>query len=189
MSRIISYYIDVGMQRCASQQNWLAKRRCGSIASKTIGAGGQHMSGMGPEADVGFPFIAVLFDLLKVGGKDLRGSTLETRKRELAKLLHKVAWPLQLNDHIAEPGNVVFRHACKLGFEGIVSKRLGSFYRSGRSRDWIKIKNPVAPVKSGKARNEQIVSTLPPKVNILRVLMRTRSSACPSPGSRLPSQT
>ena len=42
------------------------------------------MSGMGPEADVGFPFIAVLFDLLKVGGKDLRGSTLETRKRELA---------------------------------------------------------------------------------------------------------
>jgi len=103
------------------------------------------MSGMGPEADVGFPFIAVLFDLLEVGGKDLRGSTLETRKRELAKLLHKVAWPLQLNDHIAEPGDVVFRHACKLGFEGIVSKRLGSFYRSGRSRDWIKIKNPVAP--------------------------------------------
>src|SRR3989442_3032091 len=81
----------------------------------------------------------------KFGGKDLRGSTLETRKRELAKLLHKVAWPLQLNDHIAEPGDVVFRHACKLGFEGIVSKRLGSFYRSGRSRDWIKIKNPVAP--------------------------------------------
>ena len=100
---------------------------------------------IGPEADVGFPFIAVLFDLLEVGGKDLRGSTLETRKRELAKLLHKVAWPLQLNDHIAEPGDVVFRHACKLGFEGIVSKRLGSFYRSGRSRDWIKIKNPVAP--------------------------------------------
>ncbi len=52
---------------------------------------------------------------------------------------------MQLNDHIAEPGDVVFRHACKLGFEGIVSKRLGSFYRSGRSRDWIKIKNPVAP--------------------------------------------
>ena len=40
---------------------------------------------------------------------------------------------------------VVFRHACKLGFEGIVSKRLGSPYRSGRSRDWIKSKNPAAP--------------------------------------------
>jgi ABC-type uncharacterized transport system substrate-binding protein len=32
-----------------------------------------------------------------------------------------------------------------LGLEGIVSKRLGSFYRSGRSRDWIKSKNPAAP--------------------------------------------
>jgi ATP-dependent DNA ligase len=48
---------------------------------------------------------------------------------------------LQLNEYVAEPGDVVFRHACKLGFEGIVSKRLGSRYRSGRSRDWLKFKN------------------------------------------------
>jgi bifunctional non-homologous end joining protein LigD len=66
------------------------------------------------------------FDLLELNGKDLRGSTLETRKRELAKLLKKAGWALQLNEHIAEPGDIVFRHACKLGFEGIVSKRLGS---------------------------------------------------------------
>jgi hypothetical protein len=33
---------------------------------------------------------------------------------------------LQLNEHIAEPGDVVFHHACKLGLEGVVSKRLGS---------------------------------------------------------------
>ena len=52
---------------------------------------------------------------------------------------------LQLNEHIAEPGDVVFRHACKLGLEGIVSKRLGSRYRSGRSNDWLKMKNPNAP--------------------------------------------
>jgi hypothetical protein len=39
-----------------------------------------------------------------------------------------------LNEHIDEPGDVVFRHVCKLGLEGIVSKRLGSPYRSGRSR-------------------------------------------------------
>jgi ATP-dependent DNA ligase len=39
----------------------------------------------------------------------------------------------------------VFRHACKLGLEGIVSKRLGSRYRSGRSKDWLKFKNPEAP--------------------------------------------
>jgi bifunctional non-homologous end joining protein LigD len=40
---------------------------------------------------------------------------------------------------------VVFRHARKLGLEGIVSKRLGSPYRSGPSRDWIKVKNPDSP--------------------------------------------
>jgi bifunctional non-homologous end joining protein LigD len=50
-----------------------------------------------------------------------------------------------LNEHIDEPGDVVFRHACKMGLEGIVSKRLGSRYRSGRSKDWLKFKNPDAP--------------------------------------------
>ena len=52
---------------------------------------------------------------------------------------------LQLNEHIAEPGDVVFRHACKLGLEGIVSMRLGSRYRSGQSKDWLKFNNPAAP--------------------------------------------
>jgi hypothetical protein len=52
---------------------------------------------------------------------------------------------LQVNDHIVAPSDVVFRHACQLGFEGIVSKRLGSPYRSGRSRHWIKSKNPKHP--------------------------------------------
>jgi len=50
-----------------------------------------------------------------------------------------------VNDHIVAPSDVVFRHACQLGFEGIVSKRLGSPYRSGRSRHWIKSKNPKHP--------------------------------------------
>jgi bifunctional non-homologous end joining protein LigD len=53
-------------------------------------------------------------------------------------LLTKASVGLQVNDHIVEPGDVVFRHACQLGFEGIVSKRLGSPYHSGRSRHWIK---------------------------------------------------
>jgi ATP-dependent DNA ligase len=42
-------------------------------------------------------------------------------------------------------------HACKLGLEGIVSKRLGSRYRSGRSHDWIKSKNPAAPAVKREA--------------------------------------
>jgi bifunctional non-homologous end joining protein LigD len=53
---------------------------------------------------------------------------------------------VRLNEHIAHPkGAAVFQHACKLGAEGIVSKRLGSRYRSGRSPDWLKFKNPEAP--------------------------------------------
>jgi ATP-dependent DNA ligase len=61
---------------------------------------------------------------------------------------------LQLNEHIAESGDVVFRHACKLGFEGIVSKRLGSRYRSGRSPDWLKFKNPEAPAVKREAEED-----------------------------------
>ena len=40
---------------------------------------------------------------------------------------------------------MVFRHACKMGLEGIVSKRLAAPYRSGPSRDWLKVKNPDSP--------------------------------------------
>ena len=83
------------------------------------------------------------FDLLELGGKDLRRKAPEERKRALAKLLRKAGSALHFNDHIDEAGDIVFRHACKLGFEGIVSKRLGSRYVSGRSRHWIKSKNPA----------------------------------------------
>jgi ATP-dependent DNA ligase len=39
----------------------------------------------------------------------------------------------------------MFKHACKLGLEGIVSKRQDWPYRAGRSADWIKVKNPASP--------------------------------------------
>jgi bifunctional non-homologous end joining protein LigD len=94
------------------------------------------------------------FDLLELGGEDFRRTPLEERKVALAKLLRKSSWALQLNEHIAESGEIVFRHACKLGFEGIVSKRLGSPYRSGRSRDWIKSKNPAAPAVKREAEED-----------------------------------
>ena len=90
----------------------------------------------------------------ELGGKDLRRTPLEERKAALAKLLRKPSWALQLNEHIAEPGDVVFRHACKLGYEGIVSKRLGSPYISGRSRHWIKSKNPDAPAVKREAEED-----------------------------------
>jgi bifunctional non-homologous end joining protein LigD len=94
------------------------------------------------------------FDLLKLNGQDLRREPLEVHKRQLARLLRAAKIGLQLNEHIAEPGDVVFRHACKMGLEGIVSKRLGSSYRSGRSPDWLKMKNPDAPAVKREAEGD-----------------------------------
>ena len=95
------------------------------------------------------------FDLLELNGQDLRREPIESRKRELGKLLRWFAQiGLQLNEHIAEQGDVVFRHACKLGLEGIVSKRRDSGYRSGRSPDWIKSKHPNAPAVKREAEED-----------------------------------
>ena len=67
------------------------------------------------------------------------------RKATLASILRKARHGVRLNEHLEHPeGAVVFQHACKMGLEGIVSKRLGSRYRSGRSPDWLKFKNPNA---------------------------------------------
>jgi bifunctional non-homologous end joining protein LigD len=85
------------------------------------------------------------FDLIELDGRDLRREPIERRRVSLIRLLAKASVGLQVNDHIVEPGDVVFRHACQLGFEGIVSKRLGSPYVSGHSRHWIKTKNPKHP--------------------------------------------
>ena len=48
----------------------------------------------------------------------------------------------------------MFEHACKLGLEGIVSKRRDSFYNSGRSLHWIKSKNPNAPAVKREAEED-----------------------------------
>jgi bifunctional non-homologous end joining protein LigD len=95
------------------------------------------------------------FDLIELNGKDLRQEPLEVRKATLASLLAKAAPGLRLNEHLEhDDGGVVFRHACQLGLEGIVFKRLGSSYRSGRSRDWLKMKNPAAPAVKREAEED-----------------------------------
>jgi bifunctional non-homologous end joining protein LigD len=94
------------------------------------------------------------FDLLELDGQDLRREPLETRKATLASLLRGSLPGLRLNEHLAHDGESVFRHACKLGCEGIVSKRPGSPYRSGRSKDWLKFKNPHAPAVKREAEEE-----------------------------------
>jgi bifunctional non-homologous end joining protein LigD len=77
----------------------------------------------------------------------LRRQPIEIRKHLLAKLLKRSHLSIVLNEYFEEDGATVYRAACELGCEGIVSKRLGSSYRSGRSPHWVKVKNP-----SGEAR-------------------------------------
>ena len=86
----------------------------------------------------------VLFDLLEVNGEDLRREPIEDRKRRLAELLRLPHEGIALNEHFGGDGAVIYKHACALGCEGIVSKRLGSPYRAGRSAHWLMIKNPAA---------------------------------------------
>jgi len=85
---------------------------------------------------------------------DLRRSSIEYRKRKLAKLLRRPELGVVLNEHYEGDGEIIFKHACKLGCEGIVSKRLGSFYRSGRSAQWVKVKNPKAPAVKREAEED-----------------------------------
>ena len=95
------------------------------------------------------------FDLLELDGEDLRGEPIETRKTTLASVLRKSRPGVRLNEHMEHDcGLTVFQHACQLGCEGIVSKRLGSRYRSGRSPDWLKFKNPDAPAVKREAEEE-----------------------------------
>ena len=87
-------------------------------------------------------------------GTDLRREP-EVRKTTLASILRKSRPGVRLNEHLEHPeGSVVFQHACKMGLEGIVSKRLGSRYRSGRSLDWLNLKNPEAPAVKREAEED-----------------------------------
>jgi bifunctional non-homologous end joining protein LigD len=73
----------------------------------------------------------------------------------LAIVLSRGATGIWLNDHPEhKDGPLVFRHACKLGPEGIVSKRKHSYYSSGRSQHWIKSKNPNAPAVKREAEED-----------------------------------
>jgi bifunctional non-homologous end joining protein LigD len=85
------------------------------------------------------------FDLLELNGEELRPLPLGQRKARLARLLGRVPPGIEFNAHTDDDGATVFRHACAMGLEGIVSKRLTAPYRSGPSRDWIKVKNPDSP--------------------------------------------
>jgi bifunctional non-homologous end joining protein LigD len=94
------------------------------------------------------------FDLVELDGRDLRLKPFMERRRLLAKLVHKPRAGLLLNAQFEDDGPLVFEHACLLGCEGIVSKRKHSRYRSGRSHNWVKIKNPAAPAVKREAEED-----------------------------------
>jgi bifunctional non-homologous end joining protein LigD len=86
------------------------------------------------------------FDLLELDGQDLRREPWEARRTILITLLRKSGDGITLSEHIeGTDGTTIFGHACAMGLEGIVAKRRDRPYRSGRSPDWIKIKNPAHP--------------------------------------------
>jgi bifunctional non-homologous end joining protein LigD len=88
------------------------------------------------------------FDLLELDGEDLRSEPIEVRKRALARLLGKDRHGLLISQTIDAPADVAFQHICQLGLEGVVSKKLGSRYESGRSSLWLKCINPNAPART-----------------------------------------
>jgi ATP-dependent DNA ligase len=95
------------------------------------------------------------FDIIELNGDDLRREALVSRKATLQVALAGVRSGIELNERLEhEDGALVFQHACKLGFEGIISKRKDSPYRSGRSPDWIKRKNPNAPAVRREAEED-----------------------------------
>jgi bifunctional non-homologous end joining protein LigD len=89
--------------------------------------------------------VACAFDLLALDGDDLRGRPLSERKAALRKVLRRTKGGIQYVEHSEGDGARMFAAVCKLGLEGIISKRIDAPYRSGRSKSWIKVKNPKAP--------------------------------------------
>jgi bifunctional non-homologous end joining protein LigD len=87
--------------------------------------------------------VYLMFDLVHLDGWDLSGARLEDRKAALQSLFAATsdrAAVLRYSDHVVGEGAEFFAHACRLGLEGIVSKRRDAPYRSTRGADWLKVK-------------------------------------------------
>ena len=83
-----------------------------------------------------------VFDLLYCEGFDLTQAMLLERKALLAQIAGRLpeSSPIRFSDHLDEDGPTMFEHACRLGLEGIVSKRIDCPYRAGRGPHWLKTK-------------------------------------------------
>jgi bifunctional non-homologous end joining protein LigD len=89
------------------------------------------------------------FDMLAGEGEDLRSWPLALRKGALAGLLSDPVDGIFIAEYErGDIGDVLFKVACNMDLEGIVSKRLDHGYCAGRCKHWIKIKNPAHPAYS-----------------------------------------
>jgi bifunctional non-homologous end joining protein LigD len=88
-------------------------------------------------------FVYYLFDLIYAEGYDLTPATLVDRKALLQQIVVGLpaSSPVRFSEHLAEDGPTMLEHACRLGLEGIVSKRVDMPYRSGRGEHWLKSKS------------------------------------------------
>jgi bifunctional non-homologous end joining protein LigD len=148
--------------------DWTARLEAIAAAAKVIKAKSFAIDGevvaLGPDGlsrfeelsrrDAARTAILYAFDLIEHDGEDLRNLPFLDRKAALARLLRETEAGILVNEHIAEDGATVFAHACQLGAEGIVSKRIDSTYRSGPSRAWIKVRN-LASITVQRERSER----------------------------------
>jgi putative ABC transport system substrate-binding protein len=95
--------------------------------------------------------VAVLRDPATTAGQGQIGAI-----QALAPSFGVEVTPINVRDagEIEGDGPTLFAHACKMGLEGIVSKRKGSPYRSGRSRDWLKCKSPASEAVRREAEED-----------------------------------
>jgi len=116
----------------------------------------------------------VAFDLLELEGDDLRNEPLFNRKQRLARILSRGPGAIIYNEQITHDGPTVFDHACRLGLEGIVSKRLDAPYRSGLCKSWL---NPIAVTALSASTNVNSNGRL----RVLVSLARRLSKVSPQP--------
>ena len=104
------------------------------------------------------------FDILALDGEDLRPLPLSLRKTNPARLIARrpdgiFVAPFEQG----EIGLDLFRAACNMGLEGLVSKRVDRPYRGGRSSDWVKVKNPGDGESKGRVRMTTVDDRMPTK--------------------------
>jgi bifunctional non-homologous end joining protein LigD len=86
--------------------------------------------------------VLIAFDLMHLNGEDLRTAPLEVRRARLEEMLgpNDPTFPIHFSEAVRGDGDALFKAADAMGLEGIVSKKLGSRYRSGHQKAWLKTK-------------------------------------------------